>query len=159
MTAPQKSPELPRVHKVILSTADMSAGTTANALFTNVNLPHVFQNQAVVMVESWVCQETDAGAAANVVLNLHVDGWHHANSYYSKTHGQTDVLFTTIGYQHYQQCVTNGMSATVVLDPTQLSSKTLNVIIEAPLQPGFAFNNPWVLTLLVYERSASDILS
>ena len=156
---PQKSPEVPRVHKVILSTADMSAGTTANALFTNVSLPHTFQNQAVVMVESWVAQETDAGAAVNLVFNVHVDGWHHANSYSSKTHAQTDVLFTTMGYQHYQQCTTNNMSGTVVLDPTQLTSKTLNIIIEAPLSPGFVFNNPWVMTLVVYERSHSDILS
>ena len=151
--------ELPRVHKIILNSSDMvSGGTLANASFNNVRLPETFKRQAVVMVSSWQAVNSDEGANALQVYNVHVDGWHHINSYSSKTGSLSDVLFTTTGYSFSQECTLNDIGGTVILDPTQLVNKTLRVIVESPLNTSFSWTNPWILTLLIYERSDSDVL-
>ena len=46
------TPQLPKVHKVILNSTDKSSGTNFNAFYTNVRLPDTFHRQAVVIVES-----------------------------------------------------------------------------------------------------------
>ena len=53
--------EVPRVHKIILNSADKAAGTNANAFFQNVRLPETFKRQAVVMASSWQAVNSDSG--------------------------------------------------------------------------------------------------
>ena len=155
-------PEIPRVHKIVLISDDRSLGTRQNAIFHNVNLPQTFKRQAVVMVQSFIVLNNDSGNSTIRVYNVHVDGWHHANSYCSHNKGTTDIICTGIGYTGFtQHCTTNTVSGTVILDPSQLFTKTLNVILESPIDvAGFAsWDRPWILTLLIYEKSDSEILA
>ena len=152
------SPEIPRVHKIVLNSADRAAGTNANAYFTNVRLPDTFKRQAVIAAASWHAYNNDAGHATDRVYNVHLDGVFHPNSYSSRTGSTTDILFTTTGYKYDQMCTTDNTIGIVALDPTVFVNKSLNVIVESPIDPTLVWTAPWVLTLIIYEHSTAEIL-
>ena len=86
----------------------------------------------------------------------------HVNSYSSKTKSQTDVLLNMNGYTYSNPgCNTTSLAGTVILDPTQLTNKRLTVILDSSVDSNFVttWNLPWTMTLLIYERSDSDLLS
>ena len=153
-------PPIPKVRKIVLQSTDAASGSTpARAIFNNIYLPDGWiSKQAVVMCESFQALNNDSSASINQVFNLHLDGLIHPHSWYSYNRSLTDILATFTGYGFRQQCTTDATNAGILIDSSAFSNKTVTVIVESKLNTSFSFAVPWTLTLVVYERSDSDIL-
>ena len=151
---------IPKVYKIILASteASRSSDNFTTATFDNVKIPHTFARQAVLVVESFRVLNGDSGATANHVYNVRLENMTHPNSYSSHTGGMTDVILTNTGYTFSQQCTVDNISATFQVDPTSFMQKSITVTIDSYVNPTFSWTQAWVLTLLIYERSTSEIL-
>lgn len=146
------SPTLPGFHKVILCSKDKAVGSDNDrAIFNQVRLPELFKHQTGVVVQSFVVEDTDNGELNNMTYNIRIPQFVCPYSYTTRSGSLTDCLLVTSGYNYQAPPTTNDAGFHTMLDPTALTTKSLQVIIDSDTNDSFAFANDWVLVLAFYE--------
>jgi len=151
----KKTPDYAKYHKIILRSTDKISGTNQNALF-QINLPdYEFLRSAVLFVDGFVMANQDTSAMNGKIYSCHMPQLIQPKSYSSATGNLTDVLFSTTGYS-FQDANQQTSVGIPILNPTLFNNKQINISFDSPVS-GFSTNNDYILSLIIYEASDSEI--
>ena len=151
----KKTFDYAKYHKIILRSTDKISGTNQNALF-QINLPdYEFLRSAVLFVDGFVMANQDTSAMNGKIYSCHMPQLIQPKSYSSATGNLTDVLFSTTGYS-FQDANQQTSVGIPILNSTLFNNKQINISFDSPVS-GFSTSNDYILTLIIYEASDSEI--